>query len=57
MAAMAAMAAMATNPPLDIEDEMFDEHGKFKEIDAAFARYRQPVKAVAAEFADFFLSR
>jgi len=46
------MYNMATNPPLDIDDEMFDEHGQFKDIEAAFARYRQPMRAVSAEFVD-----
>jgi NAD(P)H-dependent FMN reductase len=41
----------ATNPPLDIEEEMFDEQGQFKDIDSAFARYHQPMQAVSAEFA------
>jgi len=44
------MYNMATNPPLDIAEEMFDENGQFKDIDAAFARYRQPVQAVSQEF-------
>lgn len=46
------MYNMATNPTLDIEEEMFDEHGQFKDVDAAFARYRQPLQAVSVEFAD-----
>jgi NAD(P)H-dependent FMN reductase len=46
------MYNMSTNPPLDIEDEMFDEQGQFKDIEAAFARYKQPMKAVSTEFAD-----
>jgi NAD(P)H-dependent FMN reductase len=49
------MYNMATNPPLDIEDEMFDESGQFKDIDAAFARYKQPMRAVSAEFADILV--
>lgn len=44
------MYNMSTNPPLDINDEMFDQQGQFKDIDAAFARYRQPMQAVSAEF-------
>jgi NAD(P)H-dependent FMN reductase len=46
------MYNMSTNPPLDIEDEMFDEHGQFKDINAAFARYKQPMQAVSDEFVD-----
>jgi NAD(P)H-dependent FMN reductase len=46
------MYNMSTNPPLDIDDEMFDEQGQFIDIEAAFARYRQPMQAVSAEFAD-----
>jgi len=45
------MYNMSTNPPLDIDDDMFDERGQFKDIDAAFARYKQPMQATAAEFA------
>jgi len=44
------MYNMSTNPPLDIEDEMFDEQGQFKDIDEAFGRYQVPMQAVAAEF-------
>lgn len=44
------MYNMSVNPPLDIDDEMFDEHGQFKDIEAAFARYKQSVRAVSAEF-------
>jgi len=51
------MYNMSTNPPLDIEDEMFDEHGQFKDIDAAFARYKQPMQAVSAEFADLLVKK
>jgi hypothetical protein len=46
------MYNMSTNPPLDIDDEMFDEGGQFKDIDAAFRRYQQPMRAVADEFID-----
>jgi NAD(P)H-dependent FMN reductase len=46
------MYSMATNPPLTIEDEMFDEQGQFKDIYQAFARYQQPLHAVSAEFID-----
>jgi NAD(P)H-dependent FMN reductase len=46
------MYNMSTNPPLGIEDEMFDEYGQFKDIETAFSRYRQPLRAVSAEFAD-----
>lgn len=46
------MYNMSTNLPLDIEDEMFDEHGQFKDIEKAFARYKQPLQAVSDEFAD-----
>jgi NAD(P)H-dependent FMN reductase len=46
------MLPMSTNPPLNIEDEMFDEHGQFKNIDNALARYKHPMQAVSAEFID-----
>lgn len=48
------MHNMATNPPLDIDDEMFDEHGQFKDIEAAFGHYRQSFRAVSEEFADYY---
>ena len=44
------MYNMSTNPPLDIEDDMFDERGQFKDIETAFARYKVPMQAVSAEF-------
>ncbi|MGA2477259.1 MAG: hypothetical protein ABSG63_00745 [Spirochaetia bacterium] len=42
------MYNMSTNPPLDIKDEMFDEQGQFRNVEAAFSRYKQPMQAVAA---------
>jgi NAD(P)H-dependent FMN reductase len=45
------MYNMSTNPPLNISEKMF-KHGQFKNIDEAFARYRQPMQAVSAEFID-----
>ncbi len=51
------MYNMSANPPLNIEDEMFDEHGQFKNIKEAFARYRQPVQAVSAEFIDLLAKK
>ncbi|MBC1500495.1 NAD(P)H-dependent oxidoreductase [Listeria weihenstephanensis] len=49
------MYNMATNPPLDISDEMFDEKGQFKNIEKDFARYKGPLQAVSAEFADLLV--
>jgi NAD(P)H-dependent FMN reductase len=46
------MSPMSTNPPLNIEDEMFDERGQFKDIDNALARYKNSIRAVSAEFVD-----
>lgn len=46
------MYNMSTNPPLDIDDVMFDEQGQFKDIEAAFGRYKQPFQAVSEEFFD-----
>lgn len=46
------MYNMATNPPLHIDEAMFDERGQFKDIDASFSRYRVPLQAVSAEFVD-----
>jgi len=46
------MYNMATNPPINISEDMFDEQGQFKDIEAALARYRQPMRAVAEEFID-----
>jgi NAD(P)H-dependent FMN reductase len=46
------MYNMATNPSLDIKEDMFDESWHFKDIDAAFARYKQPLRALSAEFVD-----
>lgn len=45
------MKTMATNIPLNIEDEMFDEHGQFKDINAALEPYRVSAHLVACEFA------
>jgi len=44
------MHSMATNIPLDIEDEMFDEHGQFKDIDAALEPYKISAQLVSTEF-------
>jgi NAD(P)H-dependent FMN reductase len=44
------MLPMSTNPPLNIEDEMLDEHGQFKDIDAALAQYKNSMQAVSVEF-------
>jgi NAD(P)H-dependent FMN reductase len=44
------MYNMSTNPPLSIEENMFDEHNQFKDIDTAFACYKVPLQAVSAEF-------
>lgn len=46
------MYNMATNPPLCIDEAMFDERGQFKDIDVSFSRYRVPLQAVSAEFVD-----
>lgn len=46
------MYNMSTNPPLDISDEMFDQNGQFIDIETAFMRYQQPLRAVADEFVD-----
>lgn len=46
------MYNMSTNPPLNINDDMFGKNGKFKNIEEAFTRYRQPMQAVSAEFVD-----
>ncbi len=46
------MYNMATNPPLDIKEEMFDEQGQFINIDTAFAHLKQPMQAVSAEFVE-----
>jgi NAD(P)H-dependent FMN reductase len=51
------MYNMSTNPPIDVEDEMFDENGQFKNVESALARYKQPMQAVAAEFVDLLGSR
>ena len=51
------MYNMSTNPPLDIEDEMFDEHDQFKNVEVAFSRYKGPMAAVAAEFVDLLSER
>lgn len=48
------MNAMATNIPLDIEDEMFDEHGRFKDIRAALERYKASAQLLSAEFVSLF---
>jgi NAD(P)H-dependent FMN reductase len=44
------MYNMATNLPLDIEEEMFDENGQFKDIASALSRYSTPLQAVSTEF-------
>ncbi len=44
------MHNMATNIPLDIEDEMFDEHGQFKDIRAALEPYRFSAQLISSEF-------
>jgi len=46
------MYNMSTNPPLNINEKMFNRHGQFKDIDKAFGRYKQPMQAVSAEFVD-----
>ncbi|WP_035796021.1 NADPH-dependent FMN reductase [Clostridium akagii] len=46
------MYNMSINPPLNIDEQFFDEYGQFKDIDAAFARYRQPIQALSSEFID-----
>ena len=51
------MYNMSTNPPLEIIDEMFDEHGQFKDINAALAHYKRPMQAVSAEFADLLSTK
>ena len=51
------MYNMSTNPPLDIDDEMFDENGQFKDIEVALSRYRSPMRAVAAEFIELSIGR
>jgi NAD(P)H-dependent FMN reductase len=51
------MYNMSSNPPLDIEDEMFNEQSQFKDIEAAFSRYKQPMRAVSAEFADLLINK
>ncbi len=50
------MYNMSSNPPLDIDEEMFDEHGQFKDIEAAFGCYTIPLQAVSAEFRSLLLS-
>ena len=49
------MYNMSTNVPLDIEEEMFDEKGQFKDIDEAFGKYKISVKAVANEFVNLLV--
>lgn len=49
------MYNMATNPAFDIDEEMFDANGQFIDIDSAFSKYRQPIKAAAVEFADLLV--
>jgi NAD(P)H-dependent FMN reductase len=44
------MYNMSTNPPLEIEDTMFNDRGQFENIDTDFARYIVPLQAVSAEF-------
>ncbi len=44
------MYNMSSNPPLNIEDEMFDSNDQFIDIDSAFSRYKVPMQAVSAEF-------
>ena len=51
------MYNMSTNPPLNIEEEMFDERGQLKDIEAAFARYKQPMQPVSAEFVDLLVKK
>jgi NAD(P)H-dependent FMN reductase len=46
------MYNMATNPPLYIDEAMFDERGQFKDIDVSFSRHRVSLQAVSAEFVD-----
>lgn len=46
------MYNMATNPPLHIDEAMFDENGLFKDIDVSFSRYRVAMQAVSTEFVD-----
>lgn len=51
------MYNMSTNPPLHIDDGLFDARGQLKDIELALARYRQPLSAVAAEFADLLCTK
>lgn len=44
------MCNMATNPSLVIDSKMFDELGQFKDIETAFAKYRQQMRAISEEF-------
>jgi NAD(P)H-dependent FMN reductase len=44
------MYNMSTNPPLHIEESMFNEHNQFKDIDTDFARYKVPLQSASAEF-------
>lgn len=44
------MYPMATNIPLDIEDDMFDDQGQFKDINESLAPYRFPAQLIAKEF-------
>jgi NAD(P)H-dependent FMN reductase len=49
------MRTMTTNIPLDITDDMFDEHGQFKNIAAALEPYRLPAQLLASEFAELLV--
>lgn len=44
------MYTMSNNPPLNITDDMFTQQGQFKDIDEAFANYKQVMQLTAQEF-------
>ncbi|WP_430535717.1 NAD(P)H-dependent oxidoreductase [Listeria rocourtiae] len=49
------MYNIATNPALDISDDMFDESGQFKNIEKDFARYKIPLQSMSSEFASLLV--
>jgi hypothetical protein len=49
------MYNIATNPSLNIAREMFEESQRFKDIESAFKRYKQPLRALSEEFADLLI--
>jgi hypothetical protein len=48
------MTPLSTNIPINIEDEMFDESGQFKDISGALEPYRLPAELASQEFASIF---